>query len=303
MSKIVVVGSINMDVVIRVPHIPAEGETLMAASVNHYGGGKGANQAVAGARLGGDISLIGRIGNDDFGKTLRDNLIDSGIHMEGLEWDEMVPTGTAYINVSDRGENNIVVYSGANSRLDVEQVQRYEYLFDKAEFCLIQMEIPMKTVSYVIEICRSKGVKVLLNPAPAFLLDSELLKDLYMIIPNESELDILCPGSDLLEDKAKSLRDKGVQNVIVTLGDKGCMLHNREGTQSFSAIPVQPVDTTAAGDSFIGGLVVGLSENRPMKSAIRFASVVAGIAVSREGAQVSIPDRRTVDTYIERHLA
>ncbi|TJY42900.1 ribokinase [Cohnella pontilimi] len=301
MAKIVVVGSINMDVVIRVPHIPVEGETLLAVSVANYGGGKGANQAVAVGRLGGDVSMIGRLGKDDYGKALFDNLSNSGIHTEGIQWDSEEPTGTAFINVSDRGENNIVVYSGANSRLDIPQVERYTHLLEQAEYCLMQLEIPTETVKHVTEVCRSKGIKVLLNPAPAQALESKLLKGLYMLIPNESELDLLCPEPGDIESKAKRLFETGVQNVLVTLGSKGCMLINNEGIQYFSAIQVEAKDTTAAGDSFIGGLAVGLSQGKTVAEAIRYASVVAGIAVSREGAQSSIPDRETVEAYIQNH--
>lgn len=301
MAKIVVAGSINMDVVIRVPHIPVEGETLLASSVGNYGGGKGANQAIAVGRLGGDVSMIGRLGTDEYGKTLFDNLSNSGIHMEGVEWDPDHPTGTAYINVSDKGENNIVVYSGANSRLDIAQAERNAHLLDNADYCLLQLEIPMETVEYVTSVCRSKGVKVLLNPAPAQALDPSVLKDLYMLIPNESELDLLCPEPGHLESKAKRLYESGVENVLVTLGSKGCLLVNRDGIEFFSAVPVEAKDTTAAGDSFIGGLAVGLSQGKTVEEAIRYAAVVAGIAVSREGAQSSIPDRETVEAYIKNH--
>ncbi|WP_373229445.1 ribokinase [Cohnella sp.] len=299
MAKIIVVGSINMDVVIRVPHIPTEGETIMASSVNYYGGGKGANQAIAVGRLGGDVSMIGRIGEDDYGKILYDNLVESGIHTQGIEYDADYPSGTAYINVSDSGENNIVVYSGANSRLDPVQIQSYEYLFDEADYCLIQMEIPFETIEHVVRVCKTKGVKIILNPAPAQPLPFTVLQGLYAIIPNESELDLLCPDPSSLEEKARSLFEFGVDNIIVTLGSKGSMLMNEDGIQYFGAIPVKSVDTTAAGDSFIGGLAVGLSEKKGIKEAIRFAAIVAGIAVSREGAQSSIPDRITVEDYLK----
>jgi ribokinase len=298
LAKILVVGSINMDVVIRVPHIPTEGETIMASSVIYYGGGKGANQAITVGRLGGEVSMIGRIGADDYGKILYDNLVESGIHMQGVEYDADTPTGTAYINVSDSGENNIVVYPGANSRLDPKQIQTYENLFDKADYCLIQMEIPLETIEHIVRVCKTKGVKILLNPAPAQTLQSTLLQGVHMIIPNESELHLLCPGPYTVEEKARNLYDLGVQNVVVTLGSKGCMLVNGEGIQHFAAIPVKSVDTTAAGDSFIGGLAVALSENKEVEEAIRFAALVAGIAVSREGAQSSIPDRKTVEAYL-----
>lgn len=300
LGKILVVGSINMDVVIRVPHIPIEGETLMARGIAYHGGGKGANQATAVGRLGGEADMIGRIGRDDYGKMLLQSLIDSGLSASGIEFDGQEPTGTAYINVSDRGENNIVVHPGANAKLAPEQIRRHERLFDEAKYCLIQMEIPLDTIEEAIRICRSKGVKVLLNPAPARALRAEMLRDLYIIVPNESELDTLCPAPGTIEQKAQRLYETGVRNVIVTLGSKGSMLVNGNGVQYFDAVAVQPVDTTAAGDTFIGGLAVGLSENREIESAIRFASLAAAIAVGREGAQTSIPDRRTVSAAQEQ---
>lgn len=299
MAKIVVAGSINMDLVIRVPHIPREGETLLARSIGRYGGGKGANQAVAVGRLGGDAVMIGRLGNDDYGKILLDSLSDSGVRTTGIEWDPEQPTGTAYINVSDRGENNIVVHSGANGRFDIAQMERHVRLLEEAEYCLMQLEIPMETVEHAAAVCRNKNVKLLLNPAPAQTLRPEVLRGLYMLIPNESELNLLCPEPGDLQSKATQLHEAGVENVLVTLGSRGCLLVNRDGVRSYSAISVKAKDTTAAGDSFIGGLAVALSQGKTLDESIRYASVVAGIAVSREGAQSSIPDRETVSRIIK----
>lgn len=299
MAKIAVAGSMNMDVVIRVPHIPVPGETIIARSMSLHEGGKGANQAVAAARLGGEVHMIGRLGKDKYGETLHQSLIQSGVHTDGIEFDDLVPSGTAYINVSDNGENNIVVLQGANSRLDKEQIDKSETLLDHAAFCLVQMEIPLETVEHVVHVCKKKKVKVLLNPAPAQYLNKEVYSGLYMLIPNESELHILCPGSESLEAKARKLYEYGVENVIVTLGEQGSMLVNKDGIHYFPAYSIHVVDTTAAGDSFIGGLAVGLSENMELEQAIRFATVVAGITVSREGAQSSLPDRQCIDSLLD----
>ncbi|ALS25574.1 ribokinase [Paenibacillus sp. 32O-W] len=298
MAKIVVVGSINMDVVIRVPHIPVEGETIMARSVQYYGGGKGANQAIAMSRLGGDVHMIGRVGKDAHGQRLYDNLLENGTKTAGVEWDEDQPSGTAYIYVSDRGENNIVVFSGANSKVDVAQINRYEHLFDDAEYCLMQMEIPRETIEHTVQVCKQKGVKIILNPAPAQPLSEQILEGLYILIPNESELDLLCPGPGSLEEKSAKLYGSGVQNLIVTLGAKGSMLMNEAGVKYFPAVPVKPVDTTAAGDSFIGGLTIGLSNKMDLEAAIQYASLVAAITVSKMGAQASLPDLAAVEAYL-----
>lgn len=297
MKKIVVVGSINMDVVIRVPHIPAVGETVLASSQSLYGGGKGANQAIAASRLGGSVYMIGRLGDDAYGNKLRSALTESGVNARGVEFDSEAPTGTAYIYVSDKGENNIVVNPGANGKVDIDQIKRYEQLFEGAEYCVIQMEIPIDTVEYVIALCKEKNIKVMLNPAPAHLLNDEAFKDLYMLLPNETELAILCEDNGNLEEMAENLHEAGIHNVIVTLGEKGCMLVNDDGVKHFPAPPFSPVDTTAAGDSFVAGITVGLSEGMDLEKAIRFASYAAGVTISKEGAQASLPDRKTVDSY------
>lgn len=291
LKKIVVVGSINMDVVIRVPHIPAVGETVLAKGQQLYCGGKGANQAIAASKLGGDVHMVGRVGDDAYGKKLHDELINNGVNVKAVENDLTFPTGTAYICVSDAGDNNIVVNTGANSRLDIEQIKKHEYLLQDADYCILQMEIPLDTVEYVIDFCKKKNIKVILNPAPAHLISDETLKDIYMMLPNETELAILCNNSGTLEEMAESLYKKGINNVIVTLGEKGSMLVNKDGIKHFPAMPFTVIDTTAAGDAFVGAITVGISEGMDLEKAIKFATCVAGITVSREGAQASLPDR------------
>lgn len=301
MKKIVVVGSINMDVVIRVPHIPAVGETILAKGQSLYGGGKGANQAIAASRLGGKVYMIGRLGEDAHAKELYRGLVENGVNVEGIEFDSKVTTGTAYIYVSDQGDNNIVVNPGANSQVDINQIKRHETLFEDADYCLIQMEIPIETVEYVIALCKKKNIRVLLNPAPAHDISDKALKDLYMILPNETELEILGGRQGGLEEMAEGLFKKGVKNVLVTLGQKGCMLVNHEGIKAFPAPPFTPVDTTAAGDAFVAGMTVGLSEGMELDRAIKLASYSAGITISKEGAQVSLPDREAVNAYLNNN--
>lgn len=287
-----------MDVVIRVSHIPAVGETILGKGQKLYGGGKGANQAIAASRLNGNVSMIGRLGKDDYGKKLYQDLIDSGVNVEGIEFDDEAFTGTAYIYVSDAGDNNIVVIPGANGKVDRNQIDKFESLLDDAHYCIIQMEIPIDTVEYVIALCKEKDVKVVLNPAPAHKLKDATMKDIFMILPNETELDILCNSSGSFEEMAESLYKKGIENVIVTLGEKGCMLVNEEGIKHFPAPPFSPVDTTGAGDSFVAGITVAISEGKSLEKAIKFASYVAGVTISKEGAQTSLPDRKTVEFYL-----
>ncbi len=297
MKKIVVVGSINMDVVIRVPHIPTIGETVLAKGQQLYGGGKGANQAIAASRLGGNVYMVGRLGDDAYGKKLYNELVNNNVKAKAVEYDTNFPTGTAYIYVSDKGDNTIVVNQGANGKLDIEQIKRYEFILQDADYCVLQMEIPINTIEYVIDYCKKKKIKVILNPAPAHLLSDETLEGIYMILPNETELAILCNNSGTIEDMAKSLHKKGIENVIVTLGGNGSLLVNEKATKHFPAMSFPVVDTTAAGDAFVGAVTVGLSEGMDLEKAIKFATCAAGITVSREGAQASLPDRKMVKIH------
>jgi len=303
MNKIIVVGSINMDTVIKVQHIPQIGETIIAKDLKNYNGGKGANQAVSIARLGANVSMIGRIGNDDYGNKLYKDLKNENINCESIEFDNKTPTGTAFINVSERGENNIVVYQGANKRLNIEQIEKYEDIFDGAKICVIQLEIPIETVEFVVDICYQKGIKVILNPAPACELPDILLEKVYILTPNETELTFLSgikiETIEDIKEASKYLLDKGVKNVITTIGGKGSFLINKDVEKIFDAIKVTAVDTTAAGDSFTGALAVALSEGKNIESAIKFATYVAALTVTKEGAQSSLPYRDEVEKFIK----
>ncbi|MGB9680445.1 MAG: ribokinase [Thermoanaerobacteraceae bacterium] len=303
MNKIIVVGSINMDIVIKVQHIPKIGETIIAKDLKNYNGGKGANQAVSIARLGANVSMIGRVGNDDYGNKLYKDLKNEGINCESVEFDYNIPTGTAFINVSEKGENNIVVYQGANKSLNIEQIEKYGYVFDGAKICVIQLEIPVETVEFVVDLCYQKGVKVILNPAPACELPDTLLEKVYILTPNETELALLSRSKiETIADikkASKYLLDKGVQNVITTIGEKGSFFINKDTEKLFDAIKVTAVDTTAAGDSFTGALAVALSEGKNIETAIEFATYVAALTVTKEGAQSSLPYRDEVEKFIK----
>lgn len=297
-EKIVIVGSLNMDIILRVSHIPKVGETILTNDIKNAAGGKGANQAVGAGKLGGKVCMIGRVGNDLYGRELYNGLIKNGVDASGIVFDEMLPTGNAYIYVSDNGDNNIVVNPGANSRLSVEQVSSFESIFENASYCLIQMEIPMNTIEYVAAICRKNNIKLILNPAPAQKINYKCFEDCFLVVPNETEIDLIIPGDFTMEEKAYKLLDKSFQNVIVTLGEKGCLLINKHTKQYFSAAAFKAVDTTGAGDSFISGLAVALAEGKDLADAIRFASLAAGITVSREGAQPSLPDKEAMRMYL-----
>lgn len=302
MKNILVVGSINMDIVVRVEHIPAIGETVIAREVNYSFGGKGANQAVAIAKLGGNVTIIGRVGNDIHGKNLIDNLKKHGVKISGIEIDETEKTGMAFIYVSDKGENNISVNQGANKKLDVEQINRHLDLFEETEICVLQLEIPIETVKYVVDICNKKNIKVILNPAPAREMPKEILKNIYILTPNESELSILTKKSietvKDVDNVSEVLLESGVQNIITTLGEKGCFLKNKNESLHFAAVKVNAIDTTAAGDSFTGGISVALSNGKSIEEAIKFATYVSALTVTKKGAQDSLPDSVEVEKFI-----
>lgn len=304
MAKIVIVGSLNMDIIIRTPHIPAVGETIMGRSIHNVPGGKGANQAVACGKLaqGTDISvaMLGRVGADAYGEALIDSLSKSGVDVSGLLSDETEPTGNAYIYVSDAGENNIVVVAGANGKVDAAQIQQFEALFEDCEYCITQFEIPLETVAFLADFCAKKDIRFVVNPAPAQPMDFTKLKSAFLVVPNEGELDMLVAGDASIPEKAQTLLGEGFENVLVTLGGDGCMLVNKEGSKTFPArTDFDAVDTTAAGDSFIGALTTTLCEGKSMEEAIQMATLVAGITVSRKGAQPSLPER----TLVMEHLS
>jgi len=299
MSKIVVIGSANMDVIIRVAQIPAPGETILARGVQLSAGGKGANQAAAIARLGGAVTMIACVGDDAHGQSLYAYLGEQGVDTSSIERLEGVPTGTAYINVADDGENNIVVNPGANHHVSCEMVERYRHLLEGADYCMTQLETPLPTLYAVAALCQDYGVRLILNPAPAAELEFERLKNTWMIIPNESELNALIPDQGDVPTKARLLLEKGFLHVLVTLGEEGCLLVDKQGEQRYSAYKALPVqDTTAAGDSFIGTLILGLSRGSSLSEAITLATKAAAITVSRPGAQASLPTWTEVEAIL-----
>lgn len=289
-KKIVVVGSANMDVVISVPRIPGVGETLLARQVQQYSGGKGANQAAAAARLGGDVSMIGCVGNDDDGKEILRQLARHGVQTAGIQQQNGAPTGNAYIYVAENGENNIVVNPGANSLVTGEYLHLHRHIFENAAYCVTQLETPLDSLYQLAALCGRKKIRLVLNPAPAAQLDFSLLRDVYLIAPNETELDRLVAGAGDVPEKARALHGYGFAHVLVTLGAQGCYLYNRHGGRhypAFTRLAVQ--DSTAAGDSFIGTFTFCLARGQSLEQAIYVATVAAAITVSRPGAQAALP--------------
>ncbi len=280
-----------MDLTVRTPHIPAKGETIFGSDVMMSYGGKGANQAVAVARLGGDATFISKVGTDANGKMMVDHFAEEGLCTDSIIQDPTVQSGSAWICVGDDGDNSIIVMPGANGAMTVEDLKPFEDTIKSSEYLLMQLEVPMEVVEYAAELAHAAGVKVVLNPAPAAPLKDSLLSRLYALTPNETECRLLCgaEASDDNEANAAVLYNKGVKNVIVTLGENGSMLFNADGVAVVPAQKVTAVDTVAAGDTYNGAFCVALSKGRSFVEAMKYATAASAIAVTRVGAQASIP--------------
>ena len=295
MKKIIVIGSSNVDMVVRTSHLPAPGETILGGEFFMNQGGKGANQAVAIKRLGGNLIFMAKLGNDVLGRQSVGYFKKEGIDTIYIALDEDSASGVVLISVDDHAENSIVVASGANMLLNEQDVDKMLEEMCEGDILLMQLEIPLQTVEYAARKAFGKGVKVVLNPAPARSLPKELFRHLYMVTPNRIEAEMLT-GIKIANDAdvekvAEEICAMGVKNVIITLGSKGCLIREEGVSYRIDAFKVEPVDTTAAGDTFNGALCVGLSEGMDLKQAAVMASKASSIAVTRMGAQSSIPYR------------
>jgi ribokinase len=303
-AKIIVVGSINMDLVIRSPRIPAPGETIIGGDFRHIPGGKGANQAVAAARLGAQVSMVGRVGWDAFAQSLLDNLAEAGVDHTHVVRDVGTATGVALITVDDAGENTIVLASGANMRLSPADVEAAESAIAAARVLLLQLESPLQAVTRAAEVASAHGVKVILNPAPAPAepLPAELLALVDVLIPNETETSLLTGlpvgNQSQAEAAAATLREMGVGTLILTLGARGALLAHEEQSELIPAFKVTPVDTTAAGDAFVGGLGTALAEGKPLAEAVRWGNAAGALAATQLGAQPSLPSREALEELL-----
>ena len=300
-QQILVVGSSNTDMVIKAAHLPRPGETILGGTFFMNPGGKGANQAVAIARLGGPVTFICKTGSDIFGHQSQQLFEEEGINTSYVFSDSENPSGVALITVDEKAENCIVVASGANANLLPSDLAKAEEAIEQADLVLMQLEVPMETVRFVANIAWQKGKKVILNPAPAHPLPADLLRHLYLITPNETEAEMIT-GVKITDETsageaARVLAGMGVQHVIITLGSKGALIYSDGKAEMVPALKVEAVDTTAAGDVFNGALTVALSEGRSLKDAARFACKASVISVTRVGAQSSAPYRNEVDIF------
>ncbi len=294
-APILVIGSSNTDLVIRVPNLPRPGQTVLGGSFETFGGGKGANQAVAAKRAGASVRFLAAVGDDGYGHDAIDSFEAEGIDTTYVQLIDGVPSGIAMIFVGESGENCIAVAPGANGKLSPDTLRRHETLFADTSVVLLQLEIPMDTVSTAIKLARQHGTPCILNPAPAAALADELLADLYCITPNETEAELLTGipivDNDSARQAAEVLLQRGVRNVVITLGDSGALLHNADETHHEKAARVTVVDTTAAGDTFNGVLAAMIAEGKSLKEAARLAVAAATHSVQTAGANSSIPHR------------
>ncbi len=300
-ASIVIVGSTNTDMVIKASHLPQPGETILGGTFFMSAGGKGANQAVAAARLGASVLFVAKTGYDVFGKQAIELFEKEGIDISCISRDKFQPSGVALITVDDKGENCIVVAPGANSALSREDIDLVKEKIENASFLLMQLETPIETVEYVTEIAVAKSITVILNPAPAAKLNDDLLKRIAVITPNQKEAEMLTGikviDASSAEKAAGFLNNKGIETVIITMGAAGAFVSHDNKYTMIEGTQVKVVDTTAAGDVFNGALVVALSENRTIEEAVAFACKAAAISVTRLGAQASAPYREEVESF------
>ena len=301
-SKIVVVGSSNTDMIIKVPHVPVPGETIIGGTFSTAAGGKGANQAVAAARASGDVTFIGRVGEDMFGQKAKDGFVKDNINVDHVLNDKDAPSGVALIFVGEDGENSIAVASGANANLSPSDVEAASDAISSADILIMQLETPLETVQKAAMIASENGVKVILNPAPACELSDDILSGVSILTPNESEAELLT-GIKVESEKdaaaaADALMAKGIETVILTLGPKGAFAVTADSKELVGGFSVKAVDATAAGDVFNGTLAVAMAEGKPLKEAVRFANAAAALSVTKLGAQPSAPTRQEIEKIL-----
>lgn len=297
MNKICVIGSINMDLVLNIKEMPKLGETIFASNVKNVPGGKGANQAIACSRLGCNVHMISKVGNDENGKLLVENLEKDNVNVKNIFEDKNLLTGVAIVSVDEKGNNSIVVASGANMNLNKEDIYSSESTIKECDIIVSQFEVPVESIKEAFKIAKDHNKITILNPAPAKKIPEELLKYTDIVIPNETEIfeitNIEVNDLNSAEQASKKLIEKGVKSVIITLGSKGASIVTKDESILIPSVKVQSVDTTAAGDTFIGAFVSKLNvegfDFEDLKSFVEFANKVSSITVQREGAQPSIP--------------
>jgi ribokinase len=302
-GKILVLGNSNVDLVFKIPRFHDPGETILAEHLVTVFGGKGANQAITAKRLGGNVYFITKVGNDHHGKSYRHHLIKNGLDQKLILQDEKLPTGMAVIELTPRGENRIIAFLGANGSLSGKDLKRREQYWREVGVFVTQLEIPFPTVERGLKMAKDQGALTLLNPSPPIHLPSHVLSAVDFIVPNEVEAQYLTgikwKGDRDLRKMSETFLTQGVKNVVITLGSKGLFFKNRSEEIRMNAFRVKVIDTTAAGDAFLGGLAYGLSENKPIREVLKLANGAGALATTKLGAQPSLPLRRELESFLK----
>ena len=304
MGKILVIGSTNMDIIAMVDHLPVPGETIGNGKLARAHGGKGANQAVAAARAGGEVTFITCIGEDDDGKKMLDAFREDGINTEQVSIIREVPTGTALIFVDRKGENCIAVAPGANHYLSNNIIDQAEEVIEEADLILLQLEIPYNTIQHICKLAARHQKRIILNPAPARELDEDVLGSLEYLVLNEIEAEIIAGQKvrvDNMEEVCRAIKDMGPEHIILTLGSRGSYVFDNQVQQYVESFTVKAVDSTAAGDTFCGAFAVSiLRGDHDIIGAVRFANAAGALSVTRQGAQTSIPLLKDIEQLLVR---
>lgn len=304
-KKILVIGSSNIDLILRIPRFHYPGETILAEDLKTAFGGKGANQAIAVKKLGGKVSFLTKLGYDSYGDAYYDCLIKLGLPAQGLLRDKKLPTGLALIELGPKGENRIIVSPGANGALLPQDLHRNKAIWEQAGFLIIQLEIPLPTVKKALQMAKARGIVTILNPAPATKLPPKFFPLVDYLIPNKEEAQIIAgrwvKKKEDFPKIAAYLHKMGAKNIIVTLGAEGVYFFSQKEEIWLKAFKVKAVDTTAAGDAFVGGFVVALSMGKTLRDALRFASAAGALATTKLGAQPSLPAKKEIENFIRQN--
>jgi ribokinase len=302
--NILVIGSFMMDLVVKTPKIPRDGETVIGTQFKRFPGGKGANQAVAAARLGGNVTMVGKLGNDLFGDDMYEVMVKENINTKHILRDKDTPTGIGSITLDSKGNNRIIVVPGANLQFTIQDLMRIKHLIKSADLLMVQFEMDHSMIEHAVELAFTYDVPVIVNPAPAREISEHLFKKISYLTPNETEAELLTGIKVRNIEEAKAagriLLEKGVRNVVITLADKGAVVIESTGVTYVSGVKVDSKDTVAAGDAFNGALAVGIVAGKPLPKAVQYANAAGALTVTKEGAIPSLPYLNELEGFLKQ---